>query len=94
MDRLRLRARNAGAEMSLSGHELTVHRCMLAAIVIEHIRQPDFDLRDCDDREWEDQVQMLRILCDAYVGLLAEAGWKPRMKGRFPVGSSAMPVPR
>jgi len=91
---MRLRARNAGAEMSRSGHELTVHRCMLAAIVIDNIRRPDFDLRECDDREWEDQVKMLRILCDAYVGVLAEVGWKPRMKFAWPAEGRAMPVPR
>lgn len=64
--------------------DMMQHMCLLSVIAIDMVRNPDFDPREQDDREWWNTVNCLQIMGETLVELMRRQGIKPNLgRGAF-----------
>jgi len=64
----------------MSEEERLRHCVMLGMIAVDAIRNPGWDLREADDREYQDNMTMLNILADAFVQLAKRQDMLPKFR--------------
>jgi len=68
----------------LSEDEHLRHCVKLGMIAVDAIRNPEWDLRECDQRDYENNLTMLKILADAFVKLAKRQDMMPTFRVRLP----------
>lgn len=65
------------------------HCVKLGMIAVDAIRNPGWDLREADDREYEDNITMLKIMADAFVALAKRQDMLPKFRVQTPAPSQS-----